>query len=265
VAVLELARLLAQAKPPHSVVFALWDTEETGLHGSRVYATRAREEGEDIIGAINLDMIGWDGDGDRVVEIHSNNESAWLAEFVRKIVSRYDIELKPGIILPGTPRSDQKSFWDRGYEAILLIEEMVGGDFNPYYHSPSDQIVNVDPSYLASVTQLALAAAGELAMGGRTVAVSDDIPLPSWGLDPPYPNPVVSHGNVTIRLQEPGLVSVSVTDILGRPVTTLLSGFQRAGERRLTWHPSAEVPNGVYFAVLETPEGRQVRPLHIVR
>ena len=56
--VLEAARLLTQHDFPTSVVFAGLSGEEQGLWGGQHMAEVAREEGWDIVGVLNNDMIG---------------------------------------------------------------------------------------------------------------------------------------------------------------------------------------------------------------
>ena len=56
--VLEAARLLTPYRFPTSVVFLGLSGEEQGLHGGRHVAQRARDEGWDIVGVLNNDMIG---------------------------------------------------------------------------------------------------------------------------------------------------------------------------------------------------------------
>ena len=56
--VLEIARLLSGVELDVSVVLVLFDGEELGLWGSREYALRARERGDEIVGMFSLDALG---------------------------------------------------------------------------------------------------------------------------------------------------------------------------------------------------------------
>ncbi len=42
----------------YTIRFASWSGEEMGLYGSRAYAAKAKAAGEDIVAALNADMIG---------------------------------------------------------------------------------------------------------------------------------------------------------------------------------------------------------------
>ena len=71
-----------------------------------------------------------------------------------------------------------------------------------------------------------------------------------------YPNPFNPATTITYSLQVASAVKLSVYDILGRRVTTLLNGPQRAGEHKITWNASS-LPSGLYFARLEAGEKSQ--------
>lgn len=78
VAVLEAARILAPFDFDYTIRFAAWDEEEIGLVGSYAYAEEAYEQGHEILGVINLDMIAWDSDNDYTYTIATNDLSQAL-------------------------------------------------------------------------------------------------------------------------------------------------------------------------------------------
>ena len=56
--------------------------EEVGLFGSSAYASDAQPRGENILGVINMDMPGWEGDGNpdpEDLDLNYNSSSQWLA------------------------------------------------------------------------------------------------------------------------------------------------------------------------------------------
>jgi hypothetical protein len=92
-AVMEIARLLATTDFPNTIVLALWDEEELGLIGSSAY-TSGNVHGDEFLGYINLDMIGWDGNDDHKAELHVRpiGNSLQLADLVLKAKSDYNID-----------------------------------------------------------------------------------------------------------------------------------------------------------------------------
>jgi len=164
-AVLEAARVLSNYASKYTIIFALWDEEEQGLVGSSYYAQQAALAGDSIMGVINMDMIAYDSDNDAVGEIHIKSvaNSIILKDKMVEVNTDYNIGVNPSIINPGTTASDQASFWYNGYGALLLIEEYYGGDFNPYYHSTNDKLINFNQPYYHKMSRLSVGTLATLA------------------------------------------------------------------------------------------------------
>jgi len=157
-AVLEAARILSPYDFNYTLVYALWDEEEIGFFGSQYYAAQASLNQSDIIGVLNIDMIGWDSNADGLSDIHSSNiaNSDSLANLLMITNSLYNLPLSPVIYNPGTGQSDHSSFWNYGYGAVLLMEAYYGGDLNPYYHSNADRIDKFDLNYFYNLSKLSI-------------------------------------------------------------------------------------------------------------
>ena len=61
-AVMEMARVLSKQCTENTIIYAFWDEEEIGLLGSQFYANLAAANGDNILGLLNMDMMGFDGD-----------------------------------------------------------------------------------------------------------------------------------------------------------------------------------------------------------
>jgi len=164
-AVLEAARIFTQYDSKYTIIYALWDEEERGLYGSAYYAQQAALAGDSIMGVLNMDMIAYDSDNDSVGEIHIRNygNSVSLKDEMVQVNNIYAIGVVPSIINPGTTASDQASFWNNGYGALLLIEEYYGGDFNAYYHTVNDLLIHYNLPYFLKMSRLTFATTATLA------------------------------------------------------------------------------------------------------
>jgi uncharacterized repeat protein (TIGR01451 family) len=163
-AVLEAARVLSQYRYQHTLRFVTFAGEEQGLYGSYYYVAEAYSAGTDIGGAINLDMVAWDSNGDDVMEIHAgyNDESHALGAVFLNANATYGVSLVSEYITSGsTFSSDHARFWQQGYPAILVIEDFQ--DFNPYYHQTSDTLDKLDLAYATQFIQATVATLAELA------------------------------------------------------------------------------------------------------
>jgi hypothetical protein len=164
-AVLEAARIFTQYDSKYSIIYALWDEEEQGLIGSAYFAQQAASASDSIMGVLNMDMIAYDNDNDGVGEIHIRNfgNSLALKDEMVQVNNTYGIGVVPSIINPGTTASDQSSFWNNGYGALLLIEEYYGGDFNAYYHTVNDLITHYNQPYYLKMSKLTFGTLATLA------------------------------------------------------------------------------------------------------
>lgn len=252
--VLECARILSDADLNANLIFALWDTEEAGLIGSELFAAKAESQDWRIDGVLNFDMVGWDRDGDHSVELHAQQPSRWIADYMGRILSDYALDLSPNFVTPGIGRSDHVSFRDHGFPAVLVIEELNDG-FNPYYHSPDDVIGILRPDFLLEVAKMAVGTAAQLGFSGTLVSTDPEPALPrAPELQSVYPNPA-SHFVYFAFSRHERTATLLVTDVLGRLVGELRSGQGTT----LRWTIPSDLANGVYTATYVADGFRQSR------
>lgn len=249
--VLEAARLMSNMEFPHSLVYALWDEEEIGLLGSAFYASQAEMNGMNILGVINIDMIGWDGDDDGLVELHSNYlaDSDKIANAMVDVNTDYNLTLEPVIEEPGTGASDHASFWNNGFGAILLIEGYWSGDFNPYYHTPADRISEFNLPYFYKASQLAIGSIATLAsyVGFVSIEESDEQRISLSN----YPNPFSTVTTVEYNVHDDGYVQLSLFNGYGQQMRTLFEGHSNKEVHSLSLNATG-LPVGIYTIVMHT-------------
>lgn len=159
-ALLEIARLLAHSTPPRTLRFVAFANEEapffyTDEMGSRIYAARARQQHEQIIGMISLETIGYytDNPGSQRYPFpfryfypdtgnfigFVGNLSSW--RLVRRSISAFrksTLFPSEGLAAPGWMMgvhwSDHWSFWQAGYPAIMITDTALFR-YKPYHSS----------------------------------------------------------------------------------------------------------------------------------
>jgi hypothetical protein len=72
-----------------------------------------------------------------------------------------------------------------------------------------------------------------------------------------YPNPFNPTTTLAVELAETGNVELSIFNLNGQKVQTLVDGMLSAGTHNLTFNASA-LPSGLYLARLNTVSGQQV-------
>lgn len=263
--VLETARLLKDLELPYSVIFALWDEEEIGLVGSKFYAQDAAMKQMDILGVINIDMIGWDGNDDGMVEIHTKNigSSNAIANAMVKVNDLYNLQMDPVIESPGATASDHSSFWNNGYGAVLLIEGYYGGDFNPYYHQTTDRIDKFNVPYFHSAAQMAFGTFASLAYPYQLVGTSN-LAVAENGIEMRcYPNPAKHKTTINYSLQEESNVSISLVNTLGQRISLSKNERQTRGEQTFEISTS-DLPKGLYTILLSTGREQTTKNLVVI-
>ena len=177
---IEVARLLHGCVGQRTVRFVAFACEEpphfyTDTMGSQVYARRCRQRAENILGMLCLEMVGYYTDEPKSQQIPpeiprwlrgvfpqrgnflaavGNLRSFSLSwTFRRGFKKRTRFPLF-SICLPELVTdirlSDNSSFWDQGYPALMLTDTSFLR--NPHYHGRSDRADTLDYERMADVT-----------------------------------------------------------------------------------------------------------------
>ena len=162
---LELCRALKDYRPERTLKLIFFVLEEppafmTPAMGSYVYAAQARERGENIVGMISLEMVGYfnDAEGSQAFPVPGLH---WLfpdrGTFIgvvgnvpsRELTLAVAEALKAGSglpvehlvalpFIPGIGLSDHGSFWKMGFRAVMVTDTAFYR--NPNYHGEKDTI-----------------------------------------------------------------------------------------------------------------------------
>ncbi len=82
----------------------------------------------------------------------------------------------------------------------------------------------------------------------------NQITIKTLELNAVYPNPFNSVITIVYTLPSDNYLEISVYDIKGRLADQVFSGSQSAGKHALAWN-AGQLPAGVYFIYLQTPQG----------
>ena len=88
--------------------------------------------------------------------------------------------------------------------------------------------------------------------------------LVSFKLDQNYPNPFNPTTTITYELPVSNKVTLTVYDVLGREVKTLVNKKQTTGKYKVTFD-GQDLPSGVYLYVLKTEQATQTRKMILLR
>lgn len=280
-AIMEIARVLTDTNfnfaGDYSLVFVAFAAEESnpsfgsGHYGSKHYAKTAKDSGKNIMGAVSVDMIGYN-DNHLYQAIVSNGASQWIGERFIDANELFDI----GLILnsppfPNATYSDHASFWEEGYHAVLMIENAPPWNSNqyyqqnPYYHTSFDTLGTLNMELVKRVTQLNLALS--TAVTGRLTTSTDDtdtaIPA-EYVLMQNYPNPFNPSTVISYSIPVGGNVQLKVYDMLGKEITQLVNEVQIAGNYEIRFNAEG-LSTGVYFYQLISDNFVETKKMMLVR
>jgi Zn-dependent M28 family amino/carboxypeptidase len=190
---LETARLARSLPPPRPWTFIGFTCEEppaffTPYMGSRVYAKRAREQGDHMLGMLCLEMVGYyrhePGSQELPLSLRllgyptTGNFLGLVGDGRSKpLLKRLEAAIKGGcrlptvtlavplgghLFLPEVRLSDHANFWDEGYPAVMLTDTAFMR--NPHYHGPGDVMAHLD---LEAMTDLVLGLVNFLQQEGK--------------------------------------------------------------------------------------------------
>ncbi len=189
---LELARILAQHEFEATVTFVGFDLEEFGWVGSEAFAAGFQGSGQNLVGMVSLEMIGFTGPlqfipqsdpaciqfsgsptvGDFIALI-TNAPTPVQAFVAAAAADAPGLAVETGEIFDGTGqcfsaarRSDHVPFWDRGYEASIVTD--TANFRTPHYHLATDTLATLDLPFMTSTVR-ALASY----VGGQIVPLPD--------------------------------------------------------------------------------------------
>lgn len=163
--VLQVAKAFVASgeRPKRTVIFALWDGEESGLLGSFYFTDDYYEniqppmlEAAPIKGYINLDMIGRNEDGSEAKAKHVvsflSEDKPVFREWVEDGVSKYNLKLESDFRgldnLPGG--SDHMPFQYKGVPIIFYYTGM-----HKDYHKPGDEADKINYEKLTEISKIA--------------------------------------------------------------------------------------------------------------
>lgn len=182
VGVMTAAEIFSQYQFDRTIRFVLFTGEEQGLLGSGAYADLVYNRGDTIVACYNMDMLAFDSDSEPIVEIHTQrtNDVGYTADLAIAtvfvdVVNTYGLssEITPVIEPSAIWASDHSRFWNKGYPAVLAIEDFQ--DFNTNYHRIQDRVLYINLPYYTAFVKSSLGTCAQI--GGALVPEAAILPV----------------------------------------------------------------------------------------
>ncbi|HEU4951912.1 MAG TPA: M20/M25/M40 family metallo-hydrolase [Holophagaceae bacterium] len=169
---LEVARLLKDARPRRSILFLSVSGEELGLFGSRAFTAAPPVPLRSIVADLNTDMVGRNGVRTiAVTPAKIQGATGTLTRDARELAKELGLRLTDEADTYWR-RSDHYTFAKAGIPSIFFF-----GGMEPDYHQTTDTADKIEPEKLANVARLLRELALKVADApGRPAA----LPAPEW-------------------------------------------------------------------------------------
>jgi hypothetical protein len=162
--------------PARSLLFVGWGAEEKGLLGSNWFVHHPPVELENIVAAINLDMVGRN-DEDEISVVGRTETPDLVAQFDR-FAGEVRLKLNDDAGA-GASRSDNASLWLAGIPTASLFSGT-----HDDYHEPSDTAGKIVPSKVERAARLSFLVMNVVARGDVT---PETLRVPDGPWDPVAP------------------------------------------------------------------------------
>jgi len=158
-ALFALAKYFAAHRPQHSLLFAAFDGEESGLRGSAAFVKSPPVASDALVVDVNMDMIGRDPD-DKLFAV-GTRLNPFLKPYLDRVAAAAPVKLLFGHETPGekedwTRDSDHWSFQQAGIPGLYLGVE----DFDQH-HAPTDDYETITYRFYVHAVETALAVVKE--------------------------------------------------------------------------------------------------------
>lgn len=155
VALTALARALVGVPLRHTVVFAAWDAEESGLRGARTFVAEPPVPLDSIAVNLNMDMVARTSG---VLWAGGAHHTPALRPILEDVAARAPLDLRLGHDSPGAPEEDDWTAQSdhAAFHAVGIPFVYLGVEDHPDYHRPSDDFERVDPGEYMDAIRTAL-------------------------------------------------------------------------------------------------------------
>lgn len=138
---LGLIKTMAQFDLNYSVQVVFLDWQGIGFHGSELYARELKKSGLDVLGVVNLEMLGQDTsffdktkkNGNMSIYFRERpEEKSWVNKLLAhggQMTQKVTFEAKPN----GFDSSDNFRFWEQGFLSATFTQNWED-DFNPKFY-----------------------------------------------------------------------------------------------------------------------------------
>jgi leucyl aminopeptidase len=171
--VTETLRAIAASgfKPKRTIKFIGYAAEEVGLRGSKAIAQDYKNQGLNIVGVAQFDMVGYKGTANKDIVFMTDYTNGAQNTFMTQLIDTYLSDISYGFDQCGYGCSDHASWHNQGYPASMPFESNMS-DINSSIHTANDSSFN--SAHALKFARLSATFVGELAKSGDVIIPPND-------------------------------------------------------------------------------------------
>jgi leucyl aminopeptidase len=158
-------------KPKRTIKFIGYAAEEVGLRGSKAIAQDYRNQGMNVVGVAQFDMVGYKGTANKDIVFMTDYTNSGQNTFMTQLIDTYLPDISYGYDQCGYGCSDHASWHNQGYPASMPFESNMS-DYNSSIHTANDSTFN--SAHALKFARLSATFVGELAKSGDVVIPPND-------------------------------------------------------------------------------------------
>lgn len=153
-------------KPKRTIKFIGYAAEEVGLRGSKAIAQDYKNQGMNIVGVAQFDMVSYKGTANKDIVFMTDYTNSGQNTFMTQLIDTYLFDIDYGYDQCGYACSDHASWHNQGYPASIPFESNMS-DHNSSIHTASDS--NFNSVHALKFARLSATFVAELAKSGDVV------------------------------------------------------------------------------------------------
>ena len=205
----------------------------------------------------NTDLLSWD------VMIYDNFSDQNLGNLIQSVSGSSDEGGWNTVSIDSIPiNADQDffvavKFYDNGYVYSFDNTGVLSG--RSYYSANGSIFYNDLSNYGDANIRAKLSTEVYNSVEKNIHSIPND-----FSLYPNYPNPFNPATNISFRLLTDANVSLSIYDLNGKIIETIVDGKLKLGDHLVTWN-AKNISSGVYFAILSTKDFSQTQKMILLK
>jgi hypothetical protein len=125
-------------------------------------------------------------------------------------------------------------------------------------------LANINASN-SQLSQVAVVPQNGRVLVSNITSVGQNSNIPSeYSLRQNYPNPFNPSTQIEYSLKNDGKVTINIYNVLGEQVTSLINGFQAAGNYKVVWNAS-RFSSGIYFYRIKSGDFNQIKKMVLIK